>query len=244
MGNFDEIRCDALLPEGDPTDGVHFQTKSLPDPSMQSYVITSSGRLLDMQAHDLEPDGCISFYTSDKASPYGRWRQYHARFSGGQLLSIVRVENNDSDRRHYGLASFRWYEISSPSFGDPPENLNAGFTRAVELILPDAVPGLYSNRQRIDARNLAIHCLVARKLLVNPRLIEQARSKIARWKWAPPESMSLDILEWERLLETSIDAIAGFLASMSDDATRLRQSSPFNDVLTPEERSRIYAAFR
>jgi hypothetical protein len=38
--------------------------------------------------------------------------------------------------------------------------------------------------------------------------------------------------------------IAAFVASMREDATRLRQSSPFTNLLTPEERARIFEAFR
>jgi len=37
------------------------QTKSLPDPCMCRYRITSAGRLIDSAGNDLEPDGYITF---------------------------------------------------------------------------------------------------------------------------------------------------------------------------------------
>ncbi len=244
MSLFDVIRCDALLPDDGPSDGIHFQTKSFPDPSMQSYVITRVGRLLDMHAHDLEPEGCLTFDTNNEVSTHGRDRRYHARFADGQLMSIVREGSNDSDRGHYGLSSLRWYAAPPPFLGNPRNEWSC-VSRGLELLLPEATPGMYSNHMRVDARNLTLHCLVARKILANPDLIEKARSLLARWKQDPQqETIPSYVLEWERILETSTDAIAGFLSSMSEDANRLRKRSPFRDLLTPEERSRIHASFR
>jgi hypothetical protein len=108
----------------------------------------------------------------------------------------------------------------------------------------NAAPPAYSDHQRLDARSLAMHCLVARKLLGNPALIGNARSTLARWRAQATEPVPSYFLEWGRILERSPEEIAAFLASMREDATRLRQSSPFTNLLTPEERARIYEAFR
>ncbi len=89
-----------------------------------------------------------------------------------------------------------------------------------------------------------MHCLVARKLLANPALVTQARSTLARWRAGIVGPVPSYFPQWEHILEGSIEEIAAFLASMHEDAIRLRQSSPFTNVLTPEERARIYAAFR
>ena len=89
-----------------------------------------------------------------------------------------------------------------------------------------------------------MHCLVARKLLANPALIAQARSTLARWRAQAAEPTPSYFFEWGRILEGSTEEIAAFLASMHEDATRLRQSSPFTNLLMPEERARIYEAFR
>src|SRR6202048_2354840 len=102
----------------------------------------------------------------------------------------------------------------------------------------NAAPQGYSDHQRLDARSLAMHCLVARKLLANPALIAQARSTLARWRAPAAETVPSYFLEWGLLLEGSPEEVAAFLASMREDATRLRQSSPFTNLLTPEERAR------
>jgi hypothetical protein len=101
-----------------------------------------------------------------------------------------------------------------------------------------------SDHQRIDARSLAMHRLIASKLLSNPSLINQALSVLARWRAQATEPPSSYFLEWERILESRPEVVAEFLVSPSEDATRLRQSSPFTNVLTNEERSEVYAAFQ
>lgn len=40
------------------------------------------------------------------------------------------------------------------------------------------------------------------------------------------------------------EEVAGLLIGMSEEATRLRQSSPLVNILTPQERSKIFAAFQ
>ncbi|HVT43631.1 MAG TPA: hypothetical protein VMT00_04505 [Thermoanaerobaculia bacterium] len=124
MGLFDEIRCEAPLPDGYDAAGAWFQTKSFPHPCMFRYTITAMGRLLDSRGNDCEPDGYISFYTRDEdvdsaAPEYSRWREYRARFSEGQLRQIVRVISDDTSNVYYGLASFRWFDARSFLFGDP-----------------------------------------------------------------------------------------------------------------------------
>jgi len=108
----------------------------------------------------------------------------------------------------------------------------------------NAAPHVYSDHQRLDARSLAMHCLVARKLLANPALIAQVRNTLARWRAQAAEPLPSYFFDWERILEGSPAEIAAFLASMREDATRLRQSSPFTNLLMPEERARVFEAFR
>lgn len=108
----------------------------------------------------------------------------------------------------------------------------------------NGAPQGYSDHQRLDARSLAMHCLVARKLLANPALITQARNTLARWRAQAAEPVPSYFPEWGRILRGSPGEIAAFLASMREDATRLRQSSPFTNLLSPEERARIFEAFR
>src|ERR1700681_1807951 len=96
----------------------------------------------------------------------------------------------------------------------------------------NAAPHGYSDHQRLDARSLAMHCLVARKLLANPALIAQGRNTLARWSTQAAEPVPSYFLEWGGMLAGSSENIAAFLASMREEATRLRQSSPFTNLLT------------
>jgi hypothetical protein len=125
MGMFDEIVCDAALPDRDWPTGTCFQTKSFPDPCMSRYRITPGGRLIDADGNDVEPDGYISFYTTEPAERNGlegpgslTLREYRARFASGQLQDIVRVDGIAGDHLRYGLASYRWFQTRSFTFCD------------------------------------------------------------------------------------------------------------------------------
>jgi len=83
-------------------------------------------------------------------------------------------------------------------------------------------PGLLKHRV-IEARSLAMHCLIARKIEADRRLLAAARRNLAKW-----------IARYGAALITAAD----------ESATRLRQSSPFAGVLTSAERRRVYEAFR
>jgi len=89
-----------------------------------------------------------------------------------------------------------------------------------------------------------MHRLIAERLLANPALITQARLTLARWRAQTGERVPSYFSEWEQILEGSAATIAVFLASPTELAARLRQSSPFTNVLTNAERSEIYEAFR
>lgn len=119
MGMFDELRCEAPLPDNPESGEAWFQTKSFPDPCLRRYTITRAGRLVDARGNDLEPEGYLTFYTLDDAS--GQWREYRARFVRGDLQAIERVARADADRRHDGLASFRWFDTPSYLVDDPDE---------------------------------------------------------------------------------------------------------------------------
>lgn len=113
MGLFDEVQCDAELPDGLQCLGVLFQTKSFPEPMLERYRITRSGRLIDSRGNDLEPDGYITIYTTAHSraapTPNAEWREYRARFVSGQLQGIERIDDKPADPNYYGLASFKWF---------------------------------------------------------------------------------------------------------------------------------------
>ena len=126
MGMFDEIHCDAALPDDACDAGTGFQTKSLSDPGMCRYRITAAGRFIDSDGNDLEPSGYITFYAYPKDRASGdscrELVDYRAKFLDGNLDSIVRVRSAEQCDFRYGLASFRWFQSRSFMFGDGTED--------------------------------------------------------------------------------------------------------------------------
>ena len=102
----------------------------------------------------------------------------------------------------------------------------------------------YSDHRILDARSLAMHCRIARKIDQNTELLDRARRNLRRWGEAASGPLPEYIKEWLEILDQPWPEIAVFITSFSDDAVRLRQSSPFAGVLTPTERKQIYDAFR
>ena len=101
---------------------------------------------------------------------------------------------------------------------------------------------IYSDHRRIDERSLAMHRLIARKLLADPALLDKARENVRRWQ-KTEGSPSLTLSEWENILSEPVDQIAKFLVETSERAIRLRQSSPFAGLLTETERKAIYESY-
>jgi hypothetical protein len=102
----------------------------------------------------------------------------------------------------------------------------------------------YSDHRILDARSLAMHCMIAQKITRKPELLEKARANLRRWIAKSFGPKPRYFCEWEEILLRPWPDIAELITSMSEDATRLRSSSPFAGVLTTAERDRIYAAFR
>jgi len=119
MGMYDEIQCDAPVPDGYSDAGERYQIKSFPDPRLQRYKITRSGKLIDVLDNDLGPDGYIVFYIEDRDSI---WREYRARFVSSQLQEIVRVNEDDRDPIRYRSGSYLWFSAPSFLFDDDDEN--------------------------------------------------------------------------------------------------------------------------
>lgn len=102
----------------------------------------------------------------------------------------------------------------------------------------------YSDHRILDARSLAMHCKIAQKISRDPDLLDKARANLERWSAKSEEPVPQYLREWREILERPWPEIAELITTMSDDATRLRSSSPFAGVLSAGERNQIYAAFR
>lgn len=102
----------------------------------------------------------------------------------------------------------------------------------------------------LDDRSLEMDCVIAGKIRADPKLIQVALTNINRWLANPDysESGRECALEWKSIIDnSSLESLVTLLESNSDEARRLRQSSPFCGILTPEERQTIfqkYEAFR
>lgn len=102
----------------------------------------------------------------------------------------------------------------------------------------------YSDHRILDARSLAMHCKIAQKITRDPNLLNKAKTNLERWSAKSGDPRPQYLREWEQILERPWPEIAELITSMSEDATRLRSSSPFAGVLTADERDQIYEAFR
>jgi hypothetical protein len=104
-------------------------------------------------------------------------------------------------------------------------------------------PGLLKHRI-IEARSLAMHCLIARKIEADPRLLAAVRRNLAKWIARYGDRAPRALEEWREILDRPRPEIAAVITNADESAVRLRQSSPFAGVLTPAERRRVYEAFR
>jgi hypothetical protein len=97
------------------------------------------------------------------------------------------------------------------------------------------------SHQWIDQRSLALHAAVAAKLEAHPQLLDVARRNLERWLQQNPATA---LREWRRILDsTPLPEVVALLRSSSEEAARLRQSSPFAGLLTTEERRAIMGAY-
>jgi hypothetical protein len=93
-----------------------------------------------------------------------------------------------------------------------------------------------STHEEKDKRSLHLSKGIAEMIRDDPFLITRAKQHLKRLMQHNQGNASGDISEWRQILDTySPDRIRDLLASESSRATRLRQSSPFFAVLTPDE---------
>jgi hypothetical protein len=100
-----------------------------------------------------------------------------------------------------------------------------------------------ATHQRIEERSLAMHRIIARKIVADPELLRRALGNIERW--LPGSGRSRPYLEaWREILARPLDEIARVIVEEGERMTAMRQNSPFAGVLTPKERWAIYREFK
>jgi hypothetical protein len=119
----------------------------------------------------------------------------------------------------------------------------AGFRAETRWMPAQSAP--YSGAHRLaEVRSLAMHAVIARKIDRDPTLLDIPRRNLERWSARAGESPPSWLQEWHTLLALPWPELAARITEPTEDATRLRQSSPFAGVLSETERARIYEAFR
>jgi hypothetical protein len=103
----------------------------------------------------------------------------------------------------------------------------------------DRGPGAQTHEESAE-RSLRMAEAIADLITADPSLIQRARQQTNRLLHEGQGTANSDIGEWRQLLETySAERLRDLLVSRSSRADRLRRSSPFFAVLTPEERDRM-----
>lgn len=93
---------------------------------------------------------------------------------------------------------------------------------------------------QLDRRAVALGRAIGDRLVRDPSLIRRARGYVRRRMAEAAPGERLEMEEWEGILDTMPPArLRAFLTDPGQRATRLRQSLPFLDVLTPAEREAI-----
>jgi hypothetical protein len=107
---------------------------------------------------------------------------------------------------------------------------------------------LFSDHIRIEERSIALHFAVADRIRKNHKLMREAEQNLQRYlqqSFSEGKTPTRSLLEWQELLENkSLEEFLEFIVSDSERARRMRQSSPFAGIISPQERWRIYEAYR
>ncbi len=87
----------------------------------------------------------------------------------------------------------------------------------------------YSPHRLLEARSLAMHAVIARKIEHDPTLLAIAHRNVERWRirWkdAPPAWLE----EWQQVLKQPWQHVAALITEPTENGARLRQSSPSED---------------
>src|SRR6201987_4034685 len=99
-----------------------------------------------------------------------------------------------------------------------------------------------ARHRKLEERSLALHREIAQRISRNPDLLTKVRERLSKDIRSGRFSISLThaMQEWLDLLESSsVEQVLELLVDDSENARRLRQSTPFAGILTQEERRRI-----
>ncbi len=127
--------------------------------------------------------------------------------------------------------------------GPPPLSLvQPAYTRRDRGATRPASRSRIRSHADIDARAHALAGAIAERLRSDPSLVGRARARLSERLETASASDRHALREWDRILRTmSVARLRRFLIDPGERATRLRQTLPFAEVLSAEERGRIAA---
>jgi hypothetical protein len=91
-----------------------------------------------------------------------------------------------------------------------------------------------------------MHLLIAQKVRLQPELIDHAIKTLERWQLTASHEEMPILNEWKSLLEGDLNHLLEWMVNPGQEATRLRQSSPFagRRFISDRERLAIFKEFR
>lgn len=92
-----------------------------------------------------------------------------------------------------------------------------------------------TSHQEIDQRSLALHRLITEKIRQDPRLFENMKKTLTRWRKIVSVNSQPYLEEWQRLVDLGIVECLAVATEDSEQATAMRQASPFCGILTEDE---------
>lgn len=92
----------------------------------------------------------------------------------------------------------------------------------------------------VDHYSLRLHEAVAIRLRAHPEQRGRARDNITRWKRQLGTSAPRDLDVWGTYLDGPLETLLALLVAPTEEATRLRQSSPFCGIISQAERLAIF----
>jgi hypothetical protein len=90
-----------------------------------------------------------------------------------------------------------------------------------------------------EARSLAIHTEIAERLLSDGSILDRARDTLRHW--SRDGRIAIEYAkQWEAWLSRSPEDIAALLSDEGEEASALRQNSPFVGIVDPRRRWAIW----
>jgi DNA-binding Lrp family transcriptional regulator len=130
-------------------------------------------------------------------------------------------------------------QVSQPTLWRRLDRLRAmGRIRAIGRGRATRYVNQDSDHSIADMRSKTLHIAVGRKLIRNPRLVDDAQQRLLRmYQSAPYAKVYLD--RWRELLAGPVENVLRVFGADDEESKALRHASPFAGILTEEERLMI-----